>query len=90
LKTEVGSELLVDGWWKYARKIHYTSDIVMALTWALSTGFTGVLPYFYPAFFLGMIMHRYNRDVHRCRRKYGKDWDRYIKEVPYAFIPFVI
>lgn len=90
ITTEAGSELLIDGWWKFARKIHYTADIVMAFIWALSTYFTGILPFFYPIFFVGMIIHRYNRDVDRCKRKYKKDWDKYCSVVPYAFIPYVI
>ena len=78
------STLLVDGWWAYARKIHYTADIIMSLTWALCCGFSGVLPYVYPSFFFGMIMHRAARDEKRCREKYGKYWDQYIATVPAA------
>lgn len=87
LTAECGDKLLVDGWWKYARKVHYTADIVMAWIWGLSCGGEGLLPYFYPVFFTGMIYHRYTRDIYRCKRKYGKDWDRYTATVPYAFIP---
>ena len=90
LQTESGSLLLIDGWWKYARKIHYSADFVMALIWGLSCGFEGVLPYFYPVFFFGMIAHRYQRDKHRCERKYKKDWEKYTKIVKYSFIPGVI
>jgi delta24(24(1))-sterol reductase len=89
LKTECGSLLLVDGWWKFARKIHYSADVVMASVWALSCGVSGILPFFYPVFFMGMIYHRYSRDTHRCRRKYGKDWDKYTSIVKYAFVPGV-
>jgi Delta24(24(1))-sterol reductase len=90
LETAQGSKLLVDGWWRYARKIHYTADIAMALSWGLITGFDHLLPYFYFVFFLGMILHRAHRDVRRCRAKYGADWDRYCERVPYTFIPGVI
>lgn len=62
LNTESGSALLIDGWWKYARKIHYTCDIIMAFVWALSCKFTGFLPFYYPLFFTIMILHRYGRD----------------------------
>ncbi len=89
MQTRAGSELLVDGWWRYARKPHYTADIVMALTWGLCCGLSGVLPYLYPAFFLVMILHRAARDEARCRRKYGEDWDRYREAVPHRFIPYV-
>lgn len=90
LKTECGSYLLTDGWWKYARKIHYTADIVMASIWGLSCGFTGVLPFYYPIFFTIMIFHRYNRDNERCQAKYGKDWEKYCSIVKYVWIPYVI
>jgi delta24(24(1))-sterol reductase len=89
LKTESGSYLLTDGWWRYARKIHYSADIVMASIWGLSCGFSGLLPYFYPCFFTGMILHRYFRDQERCQRKYGADWVKYCETVKYAFIPYV-
>jgi delta24(24(1))-sterol reductase len=89
LKTVSGGTLLVDGWWAWARKIHYTADIVMAFTWALSCGFGGALPYLYPVFFLAMIVHRAGRDERRCAAKYGEDWDRYLRTVRWRFIPFV-
>lgn len=44
-------------------------------------------PWFYFIFFMIMIIHRTNRDITRCRRKYGEAWKRYEREVPYLFIP---
>lgn len=87
LDTEIGSRLLVDGWWRYARKPNYTADMLMALSWCLICGFDNVLPYFYAIFFVAILLHRTHRDVARCKRKYGADWDRYCKAVPYIFIP---
>jgi delta24(24(1))-sterol reductase len=89
LRTANGGTLLVDGWWAWARKIHYAADVVMAFTWALSCGFRGVLPFLYPAFFLAMILHRAHRDERRCAAKYGADWERYLRTVRWRFIPFV-
>ena len=87
LRTAAGSRLLVDGWWRYARKPHYTADALMALSWGLICGFDHFLPYFYAVFFVVMILHRAQRDVARCRKKYGADWDRYREEVPYLLVP---
>lgn len=87
LRTEAGSRLLVDGWWRYVRKPHYTADALMALSWGLICGFDHFLPYFYVVFFVVMILHRAHRDVARCRKKYGADWDRYREEVPYLLVP---
>lgn len=87
--TAHGSKLLTDGWWRYARKIHYSADVVMALSWGLVCGFDHYLPYFYVTFFVLMIAHRAHRDIQRCRAKYGADWDRYCDEVPYLFVPGV-
>ena len=89
IKTASGSMLLTDGWYRYGRKIHYSADTLMALTWGLSCGFSGILPYFYPIFFMGMIAHRYSRDMQRCSEKYGADWELYCKTVKYKFIPYI-
>ncbi|OZJ06112.1 hypothetical protein BZG36_00988 [Bifiguratus adelaidae] len=89
IKTEHGAYLLTSGWWGIARKIHYTADLMMALSWGLICGFDSFIPYFYVCFFLVVLVHRVTRDMERCAKKYGKDWERYCKEVPWIFIPFV-
>ncbi|EFQ32368.1 ergosterol biosynthesis ERG4/ERG24 family protein [Colletotrichum graminicola M1.001] len=85
-----GDVILADGWYGYARKIHYTCDAFFAICWGLITGFNSPFPWFYPVFFCGMIAHRAARDIHRCRQKYGDAWAQYEREVPYLFIPYVI
>jgi len=80
-------KLLIDGWYAYARKMQYTGDIIMSLCWGLVCGFKSLTPYFYFAFFLGMITHRQTRDEARCKEKYREYWDVYTKEVPSVFIP---
>ncbi|KDN71305.1 putative ergosterol biosynthesis ERG4/ERG24 family protein [Colletotrichum sublineola] len=84
-----GDVILADGWYGYARKIHYTCDAFFAICWGLITGFESPFPWFYPVFFCGMIAHRAARDIHRCRQKYGDAWTQYEREVPYLFIPYV-
>jgi delta24(24(1))-sterol reductase len=89
IKTEHGNLLLTSGWWGIARKPHYTADLVMAISWGLITGVGSFLPYFYFCFFVCVLVHRVSRDMERCAKKYGKDWDKYCERVPYIFIPYV-
>ena len=42
MKTKRGTKLLVSGWWGMARKINYTGDWLMGLSWCLCCG--GVSP----------------------------------------------
>lgn len=79
--------LLADGWYRYARKMQYTGDIIMATVWGLACGWDSPLPYFYVCFFTSMITHRQWRDEIRCREKYGTHWDDYTGEVPNVFVP---
>jgi len=87
IKCKNGGTLLTSGWYGYARKIHYTADMVQLTSWGLICGFSSPLPYFLPLFFFCMILHRTQRDTLRCSQKYGDDWELYKKKVPYLFIP---
>jgi Delta24(24(1))-sterol reductase len=87
ITTKNGDTILVDGWYGYARKIHYTCDVYFALSWGVVTGFDSPFPWFYPVFFTVMILHRARRDIQRCRAKYGESWTEYEKLVPYLFVP---
>ncbi|KAL9061077.1 MAG: hypothetical protein Q9206_000709 [Seirophora lacunosa] len=89
IKTQAGESILADGWYGYARKIHYAADMYFALSWALITGFDSPLPWFYPFFFALMISHRAYRDIKKCEAKYGEAWQEYKRQVPYLFIPYV-
>lgn len=86
IETPKGN-LLVDGWYAFARKMQYTGDILMALSWGLACGFGSPLPYFYFTFFTSMIIHRQTRDEARCAEKYGVYWKQYTDTVPNVFIP---
>ncbi|KAK3691509.1 C-24(28) sterol reductase [Vermiconidia calcicola] len=90
ITSKSGDTLMVDGWYKYARKIHYTCDVYFATTWGLITGFNSPFPWFYPVFFVLMIIHRAYRDIQRCREKYGDAWKEYERMTPYLFIPYVV
>jgi protein-S-isoprenylcysteine O-methyltransferase Ste14 len=59
----------------------------MALSWCLPCGFATPIPYFYPIYFGILLLHRERRDDHKCRTKYGEDWEKYCKIVKYRIIP---
>jgi delta14-sterol reductase len=90
LQTKRGTRLLTSGWWGLARKINYTGDWIMGLTWCLVCGFDSIVPYYYAIYFLVLLVHRSIRDDHLCQQKYGDDWDTYKRMVPYRFIPGII
>ena len=90
LSTKRGTRLLTSGWWGLARKINYTGDWIMGLTWCLVCGFDSLVPYYYAIYFAILLIHRSIRDDHLCQLKYGNDWDTYKQLVPYRFIPGVV
>jgi delta14-sterol reductase len=52
-------------------------------------GWGMIFTYFFMVYFAILLVHRERRDEDKCRRKYGKDWDRYVEMVPYRIIPYV-
>ncbi|KAJ3907120.1 ergosterol biosynthesis ERG4/ERG24 [Lentinula edodes] len=89
VQTAHGNRLLTSGWWGWSRKPNYVADWIMSLTWGLVIGAATPIPYFYSVFFITVLVHRCGRDFERCAVKYGKDWERYCKVVPYKFIPYI-
>lgn len=89
LPTQRGTKLLISGWWGAARKINYTGDWLITLSWCLLCGFDSPIPYFQAIYFLILLVHRADRDDGFCAEKYGADWDEYKRQVPYRFVPFV-
>ncbi|CEI90830.1 hypothetical protein RMCBS344292_05140 [Rhizopus microsporus] len=79
IETKTGSRLIISGWWGMSRHINYLGDWLMALSWSLPCGFGSVIPYFYPIYFAILLLHRERRDDHKCRTKYGADWEKYCK-----------
>ncbi|GBE84873.1 ERG4/ERG24 ergosterol biosynthesis protein [Sparassis latifolia] len=89
MTTESGSKLLISGWWGRSRHPNYLGDIVMAFAWSLPTGFDTPITYFYVMYFAVLLVHRQLRDDENCEKKYGKDWHKYTKLVPYRIIPYI-
>ncbi|KAF1918120.1 ergosterol biosynthesis ERG4/ERG24 [Ampelomyces quisqualis] len=52
-------------------------------------GWGMIFTYFFMVYFAVLLLHRERRDEEKCRRKYGKDWDRYVEHVPYRIIPYI-
>lgn len=90
LQTKRGTRLLTGGWWGMARKINYTGDYIMGLTYSLLCGFDSIVPYYYAVYFAVLLIHRSTRDDDMCQAKYGADWDEYKRRVPYRFIPGIV
>ncbi|KAL7416547.1 ERG4/ERG24 ergosterol biosynthesis protein [Mrakia frigida] len=87
IETKHGNKLLISGWWGFLRKPNYTADLIQSFTWGLCTGWSSPIAYYYVVWFTIVLMQRCSRDFAKCRAKYGEDWDRYCKAVPYTFIP---
>ena len=89
MPTERGTRLIISGWWGIARHVNYLGDWIMGWAWCLPAGMGSIVPYFYVIYFGALLVHRDQRDDAACRVKYGRDWERYCKRVPYRLIPFL-
>ncbi|KAL0954524.1 hypothetical protein HGRIS_003491 [Hohenbuehelia grisea] len=87
--TQRGTKLITSGWWGRSRHPNYLGDIIMALAWSLPTGFNTPITYFYVIYFAVLLIHRQRRDDENCEHKYGEDWEKYKKMVPYRIIPYI-
>ena len=82
-------KLLISGFWGIGRKLNYTGELLVYLSFALCTGFDSVVPYLLPMWLLGLFVHRAWRDEQRCREKYGDVWMEYCRRAPFRMFPYI-
>jgi hypothetical protein len=89
ITTARGTRLIVSSWWGLSRHINYCGDLLLGLSYCLPCGAQHFICYFYVLYFTILLVHRERRDDLACRAKYGHDWDRYCKLVPYRIFPYI-
>jgi delta14-sterol reductase len=85
----LGGRLLVSGFWGIGRHLNYTGEILVYLSFALTTGFQSVVPYLLPLWMCALLAHRAERDDRRCRAKYGPLWHAYCTRARFRMLPGV-
>jgi Ergosterol biosynthesis ERG4/ERG24 family len=58
----IGCKLLVSGWWGIGRKINYTGELGVYLSFALCAGVSHWQPFLVPLSLLSLLMQRDARD----------------------------
>lgn len=66
-----------------------TGNITTEMVPGDARGWGTIFTYFYVVYFGVLLVHRQLRDEEKCRKKYGKDWERYCKQVKWRIIPGV-
>lgn len=81
------SKLLLSGFWRMARHMNYTGDIILSTAYCLPCGFNNIIPYFYAIYMTILLITRCFRDEERCFSKYAAQWTLYCNTVKYRLIP---
>jgi delta14-sterol reductase len=68
----IGGRLLVSGWWGIGRKLNYTGEVCVYLTFALCAGVSHWQPFLVPLSLFLLLTQRAARDDRKCRAKYGR------------------
>jgi delta14-sterol reductase len=85
----IGGQLLASGWWGISRKLNYTGEIGVYLSFALCAGLAHWQPFLLPLSLLVLLTQRAARDDKKCRAKYGRLWDEYCRTVRLRMFPFL-
>ena len=64
-----------------------TGNVTREVVQGDARGWGMIFTYFYIVYFAVLLVHREMRDEEKCRRKYGKDWERYCKRVRWRILP---
>lgn len=84
----IQGRVLTSGFWGIGRKLNYTGEITVYLSWALLSGFVSPVPFLLPLWLFCLLTHRAWRDDQKCREKYGAAWEAYCQKARFRMIPF--
>lgn len=85
----IQGRVLTSGFWGIGRKLNYTGEITVYLSWALLSGFVSPVPFLLPFWLFCLLTHRAWRDDQKCREKYGAAWEAYCRKARFRMIPFL-
>jgi delta14-sterol reductase len=85
----LGGRILVSGFWGVGRKLNYTGEIMVYVSWTLLTGFQSFVPWLLPGWLFCLLVHRAWRDEQRCAAKYGPLWEQYRQRARFRMFPFI-
>ncbi len=85
----IGGKLLVSGWWGVGRKLNYTGEIGVYLSFALCAGISHWEPFLLPLSLFILLTSRAARDDKKCREKYGILWEEYCRVAKFRMIPYI-
>ena len=84
------TQYLISGWSSLARRPNYWPDLLNSIAYSLPTGLlTSVIAWIYPIMFFVLLTHRQHRLEEKGRLTY-KNWNDFVKAVPYRYIPYLI
>jgi len=86
---EIGGKLLVSGFWGIGRKLNYTGELMVYLSWTICAGGESLVPYVLPLWLLVLLVHRAGRDEKRCQEKYGALWTEYSGRARFRMFPLL-
>jgi delta14-sterol reductase len=100
IKTKNGKYILTNLFWGISRHVNnylifknkpnYFGELMNSLCFGLVCGYKyGIIPYLYSIFIWSLLFTRFERDERKCLKKYGEDWKKYMKIVPYKIIPYI-
>ena len=81
------NNLLLSGFWGWARHFNYVGDLLLCLSLSILCGFHSIGAHVYSFQLAGILTTRALRDDTRCQLKYGEDWKKYKEKNKYLMIP---
>ena len=82
----IKSKLLTSGFWGITRHMNYSFEILTSLMWSMCGYEFGIIPFLYLFYIIILLVHRIYRDEEKCKKKYGKYWEKYCNIVKYRLV----